>query len=204
MIRTISTIAFCLLVSVAALGQSKTVSASDVRDAFFSQKPVKFENVTVSGDLDLSPAKDAVEDAVYQEGSDQVRVFSTRIAPSVEFRNVRFTGKVGFFRTERGDGEKREYRVQFTENVLFENCLFEGAADFELVNFDNAVSFAGTTFRGPTRFVRIGLEKPDEVNLVGTVFSTPAIFQNTQGDKKIELTAPQLAQLVRKLSEQQR
>ncbi len=189
--------AIILVSTLGIFAQAKTINSDEIINQIKSGKAVSIENVIVVGDLDLTNPPDQVNDAVYPEKDKTAKVFSGIINQSISFKNVKFTGNVNFFRSESDAKEIREYRVQFKDAVVFENCTFEKNVNFELTNFDNGVSFAGSVFKKQPFFVRIGLEKSADFS--GTVFEQNAIFQFTQNTERKTLSAVELQNLFDKL-----
>lgn len=179
-----------------AQNTSSVVSATELIKRFEKSQTVNYENVTISGDFDLSNLPDRKNDAIYPERGKTARVFSTKVVQPITFRNVIFNGKLIFFRRSETDKEINEYRIVFDKAVTFENCTFNETANFELTNFDGGVSFASSTFKDKPSFVRIGLETvPD---LTKTTFANGSIFKNFQNDAPLNLTAMELKSFYQK------
>lgn len=177
-------------------GQTKTIAASEIVNQIASGKTVSIENATVGGDLDLTNLPNQINDAVYPEKGKTARVFSGVIGQKISFKNVIFSGGLKFFRNESDAKEIREYRVQFNETVAFENCTFEKDVNFELTNFNNGVSLAGSIFKETPLFVRIGLEK--FADLENVVFEQNAIFQFTQNNPRKIVSVNELKTILKK------
>ena len=182
-----------LVLTTSLFGQSpsKTVSADEIVKQIEAGRKISYENVTVTGDFDLSKLSKRKNDATYPEKGKTARVYSATISQPITFKNVVFTGKLDFFRKETNDREIKEYRLVFADAVKFETCVFNETADFELANFNNGVSFEESVFKAKPSFVRVGLEKIP--NFTKTVFENGSVFQNTQNDKPRDLTAGELA-----------
>lgn len=190
--------AVVLLISVCGVfAQEKSISANDITAQFQSGKSVAIENAEITGDLDLTNLPNRINDAIYPEKGKTAKVFSSIFPQTVSFKNVKFAGNIIFFRKEESEKDIYEYRVQFKNTVVFENCRFEKDVNFELTNFDNGVSFAGSVFKQKPLFIRIGLEKTADFQ--GTIFEQNAVFQFTQNTEKMTLTVEDLQKLLEKL-----
>lgn len=176
--------------------QIKTISADEVFAQINSGKPVSFENITVVGDLDLTNSVNQINDSVYSEKGKTARVFSLMVGQKISFKNVNFSDNFKFFRKESSEKEIREYRVQFNEAISFENCNFKKDVNFELTNFNQGVTFAGSVFKGETLFIRIGLEK--FANLEAVIFEQKAVFQFTQNSPRKTVSVNELNEILKK------
>lgn len=187
------TIITALILSCSAFGQmsSKTVTADKIIEQIEKGKKISYENVSITGDLDLSNLSERKNDATYPENGKTARVYTATIKQPISFKNVTFTGKLDFFRKVESETEIKEYRLAFLNEIIFENCTFKDAVDFELTNFDGGVSFESSTFKTQPIFVRIGLQKTP--NFTKTFFENGSLFKNFQSDEAQNLTAEQLS-----------
>ncbi len=186
-------------VNGSAQNRPAVVSAAEIIKRFEKSQPVNYENVTISGDLDLSNLPVRTNDAIYPENGKTARVYATTVDQPITFRNVIFDGKLNFFRRSETNKEINEYRIVFERGVVFENCTFNETANFELTNFNGGVSFAGSTFNYKPSFVRVGLVSvPD---LAKTTFANGSIFKNFQNDTPQNLSAPELKSFYQKYIE---
>lgn len=183
--------AFILIGSAFGQTPSKTISASEIVKQIEKGKKVNYENVTVTGDFDLSNLSKRTNDAAYPENGKTARVYTANINQPISFKNVVFTGNVDFFRKDENAKEIKEFRVAFAGAVAFENCTFNQTTDFELTNFDGDVSFKNSVFKAQPSFVRVGLQKKPD--FTETVFENGSLFKNFQSDEPQNLTAEQLS-----------
>lgn len=194
--NTILILTAILASAFGVFAQNKTISSGEIVNQIKSGKVISIVNANVVGDLDLTNLPNQTNDAVYPEKGKTAKVFSGVIGQKVSFKNVDFTGNVNFFRSETDEKEIREYRVQFNETVVFENCTFQKDVNFELTNFNNGVSFANSVFKSQPLFVRVGLEK--FVNLEAAVFEQKAVFQFTQNNPQMVVSVSELNQIIHK------
>ena len=184
------------LVIFGAFSVNAQTSASEIVSKINKGETVSYENVQVSGDLDLTRLKNTKNDSQYPEKDKTAIVYSNIVSQPIVFRNVVFKGSLNFFRKEETSTNINEYRVVFDENVVFENCTFEQGVNFELTNFNRQVSFAGSIFNLQPRFVRIGLQK--KPNIEGLVLKQNCFFQFTQTDESEILSVADLQKILSK------
>lgn len=185
--------AIIVLSSIGAYAQKK-VSSAELISQIREGKNLSYENVTIIGDIDVSNFGNAIETGLYPENGKTVYVLSNFVRQPVSFKNCTFKGKLTFCYKTESSSEKREYRIEFTNDVTFQNCTFEKDADFELTNFDKAVSFEGSVFKEQPRFVRMGLNlKP---NLDGLKLEKGCLFQFDQSKKEQVFTTQELNKII--------
>ena len=185
--------AIIVLSSVGAFAQ-KEVSSVDLIKQINQGKILSYENVTITGDIDVSKFGNAIETGKYPENGKTVYVLSNFVKQPVSFKNCTFKGNLTFCSKTESNSEKKEYRIEFTNDVSFQNCTFEKVADFELTNFNKAVSFEGSIFKEQPKFVRVGLnQKP---NLEGLKLEKGCLFQFDQSKKEQELTTQELNKII--------
>ncbi|HRH50095.1 MAG TPA: pentapeptide repeat-containing protein [Panacibacter sp.] len=181
----------CFTVSAYA---QKEVSSVELINQISEGKNLSYENVTIIGDVDLSKLGNSTETGKYPENGKTVYVFTNFVKQPVSFKNCTFKGRLNLCHKTESSNEKKEYRVEFTEDVIFQNCTFEKVADFELTNFDKAVSFEGAVFKEQPRFVRMGLyQKP---NLDGLQLAKGCLFQFDQSKKEQVFTTKELNKII--------
>jgi hypothetical protein len=181
--------AIIVLSSIGANAQ-KVVSSVELINLISQGKNLIYENVTITGDINVSNFGNAIETGQYPENGKTVYVLSNFVKQLVSFKNCTFKGRLIFCNKTENSSEKKEYRIEFTNDVTFQNCTFEKVADFELTNFDKAVSFEGSVFKEQPRFVRMGLyQKP---NLNGLKLEKGCLFQFDQSKKEQVFTTEEL------------
>jgi len=184
-------LAVCVTISCYA---QKEISAAVLLNQIRDGKTVDYENVTITGDINFPSSETATPTGKYPQNGKTVYVLSNFLMPSISFRNCVFKGRLNFCFKKESDSEKKEYRVEFKNDVFFENCLFEKIADFELVNFDKGVSFEGSVFREQPKFVRVGLyQKPA---LAGIKLDKGCLFQLDQSKKSQVFSAQELTKII--------
>lgn len=179
---------------VSSAHAQKEVSSVELLTQISQGKNLSYKNVIITGDIDFSKLGNAKATGKYPENGKTVYVLSNFVKQPVYFKNCTFKGRLLFcYKTENGK-EKKEYRVEFREDVSFQNCTFEKVVDFELTNFNKAVSFEGAVFKEQPRFVRMGLyQKP---NLDGLKLAKDCLFQFDQSKKEKIFTTEELNKII--------
>ena len=183
-----------LLLITANVFAQKEVSAAEIVSLVNHGKPLVYENVIINGEIDLSNSSGSTITGKYPENGKTVYVLSNFVKQPVTFKHCTFRGDITFCRKDESANSKKEYRVEFTKDVIFHDCVFEKKVDFELTNFDKGISFAGSTFKEQPRFVRMGInQKPD---LQGLVLHKGCLFQFDQSKKAQNFNAVELIKAV--------
>ena len=181
----------CFAVGVYA---QKEVSAAELISQISEGKNLSYENITITGDIDVSKLGNATETGKYPENGKTVYVLSNFVKQPVYFKNCTFKGRLIFCYKTESNSEKREYRVEFTDDVIFQYCTFERLVDFELTNFDKAVSFEGSVFKEQPRFVRMGLDQ--KPNLDRLKLDKGCLYQFDQSKKQQVFTTQKLEKII--------
>ncbi|WP_207435557.1 pentapeptide repeat-containing protein [Sabulibacter ruber] len=158
--KTFSLLLLLWLVLPALVWAQNTVPAADVIARINRGEAVKYENATITGDLDLTQLQNKTlkqhHDAKEKRGHKEY--VSTVTAP-ISFVNCTFQGNVlAYYNSndKNADGqpdlgekvtEGDVYNTNFDKDVRFENCVFEQRSAFKYTEFKQEASFAGTTFR---------------------------------------------------------
>jgi len=171
MLLTIATVAF----------SQKQVSAAYILSRLASGEALICQDAVITDDIDFTRFPLQTVTGQYPEKGKTVYVVSNFINGHVYFKNCVFKGRLNFFRAENTAGTKKEYRVEWREDVLFENCRFEKAVDFELTNFTKLVSLERSVFTEQPRFVRMGLRQKPQLN--GLTLQKGCYFQFDQSKK---------------------
>jgi hypothetical protein len=189
----------CFLMAIIALSgigayAQKEISSAEIISQISEGRNLSYENVIITGDIDVLNFGNAIETGKYPENGKTVYVLSKFVRQPVSFKNCTFKGRLTFCHKTESSSEKKEYRIEFSNDVAFKNCTFEKAVDFELTNFDKAVSFEGSIFQEQPRFVRMGLlQKP---NLNGMKLEKGCLFQFDQSKKEQVFTTQELNKII--------
>lgn len=101
---------------------------------------IDLTNKVITGDLDFT--------GVEMKGKLHSTLYQSVIRTAVSFTGCIFTGKV----ICTGKTDDVEYQVVFMQNLIFNNCEFEGIADFQSATVLGNVSFSGSRFKDIARF----------------------------------------------------
>ena len=169
------------LVSLTFAQAQQTVSAQDIMEKINRKEAVSYQNVIITGDLDLTNLANRSEVRGGNWGGDTREFLSTVTVP-LSFKNCRFKGNVLAYRSENKDGRLFKnsnvvYNANFTEAVTVEDCQFEQEAAFKYSTFDGRVIFTGNTFQYAlfkyTKF-------QDTADFSGSLFRGQADFKYTK------------------------
>lgn len=155
--KTLTASLLLAFVAVAPALAQTTVSASDVIAKINRNEPVSYQNVTITGDLDLTGLTNRreVREGGWKGNSQQ---FLSVVNVPLSFKNCTFTGNVLAYRTDESDDRRlvkmsnNVYNTDFTEAVTLENCTFEKQAAFKYSTFRQRAIVTGSTFRNDALF----------------------------------------------------
>lgn len=178
--KTFVTFLFALIAIIPTLAQ-KTVDAKEIIGKINRKEAVTYQNVTVSGDLDLTSLANRKE---IRDGNwgDQENYLSTVEVP-LSFKNCTFKGKFLAYRTEDREGKLLRannivYNTDFTEAVTIEGCQFEDNAAFKYSHFGQRAIFTDNTFRQEALFKYSKFRNAADFS--GSTFRNYADFKYTQ------------------------
>ena len=172
----------------------KQMASTELVNQISQGKSLVYENISFIGDVDLFNLGGSTQTGQYPENGKTAYVLTNFVKLPVSFKNCTFKGKLTMCKKAESATEKKEYRVEFTDDVTFQNCTFEKMADFELTNFNKAVSFEGSVFKEQPRFVRMGLyQKP---NVEGLKLEKDCLFQFDQSKKEQIFTTKELSKII--------
>ncbi|GAB3175341.1 pentapeptide repeat-containing protein [Telluribacter humicola] len=193
-------IALVAMLAVSATAQS-TLSAKEIIQNVDRKYAVEVSNKTIEGDLDLT---DLSNKELKKRGNMDTREYKSRVEVPLTFRNCTFKGDVLAYKVVDKDGKRRSllgsvmnndsdnqtlYTADFKEAVIFENCTFEGLAEFKYSDFAENVSFADSKFRHSANFKYAKFNEgarfananfTDSANFKYAKFSDEANFANTR------------------------
>lgn len=157
--RWLAIVAIALLLSAAlgagAIGDGrKTIPAEEIAAKIQAGQPVDYQNVTVSGYLDLSQLKEPVSQPV-------------RIADS-EFLDAANLDRVVFQEAVEFEG------AVFLGNLSLGKTKFLSDADFSLAQFAGETDLRGAEFSGPALFIRSSFQR--DASFANAIFRRDAAF----------------------------
>lgn len=163
-----------------------TVSAGDIIAKINRSEPISYQNVTITGDLDLTNLANRRE---VREGSrlGETQEYRITVEVPLTFRNCTFRGKLLAYRTEEPEKGRLlnrisvVYNADFTEAVTLENCTFETAAAFKYSTFRQRAIITGNTFGDDALFKYTKFRSAADFS--GSTFRGYADFKYTQFDE---------------------
>lgn len=139
------------------------VQAAEILEKLKSQLPVRYENVTIEGDVDFTSL------TAYPETMNSQ---TTSIESPVFFKNCLFTGKILSFRQVNG----QTLLCAFRKNLTFDSCRFNGEVNFQSVSVTGVGCFTNCQFNRLTSFE--GAHFQSEAYFDEALFAQEARFQN--------------------------
>ncbi len=172
------TLFFALLMTTALMAQ-KTVSANTILSDIKNGKNISYENVTISGNLDMTFMDEKLPDLPKKRkwykngGSNSVE---EQIEGKVSFVNCVFEDNVFAYINEEDSGYT--FIANFEDDVQFSNCTFKGNALFKYSDFERIADFSGSKFKENTTFKYAKFD--ESANFASTVFEEDAIFKYSE------------------------
>ncbi|TJY36158.1 pentapeptide repeat-containing protein [Pontimicrobium aquaticum] len=171
-------ILFAFIFSTNAFAQ-QTVKASDIMRDIKMGKTVSYDNVTISGILDMTFMNEKLPDLPkrkkwWKNGSSNS--VKEQIESSVSFTNCTFKDNVYAYYHDEDSGYT--FVANFENNVKFTNCTFKGEALFKYSNFERDADFSGSKFSAKTTFKYAKFNR--NVSFESTIFDEDAIFKYSQ------------------------
>jgi len=174
----LSLILFAFLLSTNVFAQ-QTVKASDIMRDIKMGKSVSYDNVTITGTLDMTYMNEKLPDLPKKRswwkngGSNSVE---EQIEGSVSFTNCTFEDNVyAYFHDE---DTEYTFVANFENDVRFANCTFKGEALFKYSGFERNADFEGSKFNDRTTFKYAKFD--ENVSFANTTFDEDAIFKYTE------------------------
>ena len=176
---TVLSFILCAFIFSTTAFAQETVKASDILRDIKMGKSVAYENVTITGILDMTFMNEKLPDLPKKKswwkngGSNSVE---EQIEGSVSFTNCTFEDNVyAYFHDE--DSEYT-FVANFENDVRFTNCTFKEEALFKYSEFESNADFSGSTFSDKTTFKYAKFDQ--NVSFANTVFDEDAVFKYTE------------------------
>jgi len=174
----LSLILFLFLFSTNVFAQ-QTVNASDIMRDIKMGKSVSYDNVTITGTLDMTSMNEKLPDLPKKRswwkngGSNSVE---EQIEGTISFTNCTFEDDV--YAYYHDEDSEYTFVANFENDVRFANCTFKEEALFKYSYFERKADFRGSTFNERTTFKYAKFDK--NVSFANTVFEEDAIFKYTE------------------------
>lgn len=140
-------LATCLLMGVQAFAQ-QTIQAEDIIAQINRGEVVDYENVKVSGVLDLTNLENQTSKRKGDGWFGSNKQYESTVENSIRFVNCTFLDDVFAYYNEDDD----TYIAHFEEDVIFRKCTFERASEFKYSAFDENSSFEQCVFNEEANF----------------------------------------------------
>ncbi len=174
-----------------SISHLQKVGAAQILTEIEANQAVAYDNVSVSGGLDLSKLTGPVRQSVtitnstIQGPADFERA---TFGDLMDFQGTTFQGNASFAKA-RFQGDANFGGVRFAGNTDFRFARFDGSVSFSRARFDRIVSFANSQFDGNAVFEGSNFNSDAEFDLaqfskpvtfMGAVFSGDASITNSQ------------------------
>ncbi len=175
---------FCTLMLTSTLIAQNTVDAKEILSAIKNGKNVSYENVTITGVLDMTFMDEKAADLPTRRkwyknnGSNSIE---EQIEVKISFVNCIFKDNV--FAYIHDEDSKYTFIANFQDDVKFTNCTFKGNALFKYSDFENDADFSGSKFKENTTFKYAKFDK--NVSFANTTFDEDAIFKYSEFRKGV-------------------
>src|SRR6056297_1165875 len=137
----------CLLLLTTAATAQKTMKADEIISMIDQGQAVELKNVTITGHLGFVKVKDREVKDKSMFGTD---TYESHVNVPISFTNCTFQEDViGYY---KDDDEDELYNAMFHEDVVFENCIFQGEALFKYSEFDKMSKFSKSRFEEEALF----------------------------------------------------
>jgi len=174
----ITFILFSFIFSSTVFAQ-QTIKASDIMDDIKMGKTVNYDNVTITGILDMTFMDEKKTDLPKKRkwwkngGSNSVE---QQIEGSVSFTNCTFEDNV--YAYYHDEDSEYTFVANFENDVKFANCTFKREALFKYSDFERSANFQGSKFNDRATFKYAKFD--ENVSFSNTVFEEDAIFKYTE------------------------
>jgi len=183
-----SVVLFFTLFLATNLVAQKTVDAKDILNDIKNGKDVSYENVTVTGNLDMTFMDDKLPELPKKHkwykngGSNSVE---EQIEGKVSFVNCVFSDNV--YAYIHDEDSKYTFIANFEDDVKFTNCTFKGNALFKYSDFERNADFSKSKFEENTTFKYAKFD--ENVSFANTVFDEDAIFKYSEFRKGVSFNS---------------
>ncbi|PTX15356.1 pentapeptide repeat protein [Pontibacter mucosus] len=205
--KQVQTLLLLLFLPLLSMAQTK-VNASEVIAKMNRGEAVRYKNVEIVGDLDMTKLDNM---KLVEGGEDKysTRKYVSTVTAPLSFVNCTFTGDVlAYFNPDnveqlRVNLKKKTsevYNTNFEKEVLFESCTFKQKAAFKYSEFEGDVSFMSSRFAEEANFkyaefdrsvnfsnVRFGgeanfkyVEFPERASFAGATYKGEANYKYTK------------------------
>jgi len=134
---------------------SPAIAAQDILAQIRSGEPLDYNNVTITGELDLGPGEEPVRQSIRIINSrfqGPVKIEGVTFAEFLDLRGCIFRDDVSFIKS-RFLGDAKFAGAKFGKQADFAETYFQGPASFISTSFQNDSSFGSAQFDGDAVFL---------------------------------------------------
>ena len=134
---------------------SPAVAAQDILAQIRSGEPLDYNNVTITGELDLGPGKGSIKQSIRITNSrfqGPVKIEGVTFDEFLDLRGCIFQDDVSFIKS-RFLGDAKFAGAKFGKQADFAETYFQGSASFISTSFQNDSSFGSAQFDGDAVFL---------------------------------------------------
>ena len=174
-----------MVLAVASEGFSQTISANEVISKARQGEDIRYENVTISGVVDLTPYLDEKDDLPRKSwfGNWDNTVENT-VRGEVSFINCKFTDD--FLAYYHDDRSEYTFITHFDRGVTFKDCTFQRDAAFKYSEFREGADFSNTTFGDNANFKYS--EFDEQTTFRGSIFKDDSDFKYAEFDRMVDFS----------------
>ena len=177
-------ILFFLSAGTMVFGQIQ-VSASKIMADIKDEKPISYQNVTVTGVLDFTYMDEKANDLGSHKWWHGTNTVNEDIEGPISFVNCTFEDDVlAYIHIDRSG---YTFTADFERSVTFKNCTFKGDAMFKYSEFDRDTDFSGSKFNRKNNFKYA--EFDDRADFSNTFFDDDAIFKYAEFDDGVSFNS---------------
>jgi len=179
----LTTLFLALFITTSLIAQ-KTVSANTILSDIKNGKNVSYENVTITGTLDMTFMDEKLSKLPKKRkwykngGSNSVE---EQIEGKISFVNCVFEDNVFGYVHDEDSGYT--FIANYEDTVQFSDCTFKGNALFKYSDFERKADFSGSKFKENTTFKYAKFD--EKANFANTTFEEDAIFKYSEFSKGV-------------------
>ena len=177
--------AFTILATVSVAQQR--VDADEVIRQINQGQAVSYENVEISGDLDLTNLnnRERTNSSKGWFGFGDSDTYESIVEASISFINCTFLGDViAYYHDDRED---ETFIAHFEDDAVFRKCTFREGSEFKYSEFSEEADFSGSVFEEEANFKYA--EFSEAPSFAQSVFSDEANFKYAEFPEETNFTA---------------
>lgn len=163
------------------------VDASEIVRQINQGQAISYENVEISGDLDLTDLdnREQTESSKGWFGFGDNSTYESSVEAPVSFINCTFLDDViAYYHDDR---EEDTFIAHFEDNVVFRKCTFRESSEFKYSEFSEEADFSASVFEEEANFKYAEFSEPP--SFAQTVFEESANFKYAEFPEETNFTA---------------